>query len=239
MHATLARGKWLVSANLASSAEGKQILSGISHIVSCPRPAWVFLVIFFLLHRFASRFSSPPSVFFRRHGALVGSPAGNPRFDVLQGDSADGQPPGKTRQGPDVPHIAVPGAGLDAGPDQVDPALRRPADQVALRVVLRERQVPPFAGGDPADLAAQVLHPSSRQFLVDRVQAAAYLLAVSFEDGIVDSGVVGTVQIVPDSRQRLLSAAFGTSGAHGKSYRNGRRNRRVTSSGDNQFEKAA
>jgi len=36
---------------------------GISHWVSCPRPAWAFFLIFFLVHRFASRFSSPPSFF--------------------------------------------------------------------------------------------------------------------------------------------------------------------------------
>jgi hypothetical protein len=31
-------------------------LTGIPHLVSGPRPAWVFFVIFFLLHRFASPF---------------------------------------------------------------------------------------------------------------------------------------------------------------------------------------
>ena len=33
------------------------VLFGISHLVSCPRPAWAFFLIFFLLHRFASPFS--------------------------------------------------------------------------------------------------------------------------------------------------------------------------------------
>ena len=78
MHAALTQGQRLMSANLVSSAEGKQILSGISHMASCPRPAWVFFVIFFLLHRFASRFSSPPSVFSRRgrcFDAILGSNA--------------------------------------------------------------------------------------------------------------------------------------------------------------------
>src|ERR1035437_11004484 len=32
-------------------------------MVSCPRPAWIFFVILFPLHRFASPFSSPPPVF--------------------------------------------------------------------------------------------------------------------------------------------------------------------------------
>jgi hypothetical protein len=38
-------------------------LAGISHLDSGPRPAWAFFLILFLLHRFASPFSSPPIVF--------------------------------------------------------------------------------------------------------------------------------------------------------------------------------
>src|ERR1700677_1696971 len=42
------------------------ISSGISHLVYCPRTAWVFFVIFFPCNRYASHFSRPPSVFSRR-----------------------------------------------------------------------------------------------------------------------------------------------------------------------------
>ena len=41
-------------------------LIDISHLVSCLRPAWTFFVILFLLHRFASLFSSPLPVFLWR-----------------------------------------------------------------------------------------------------------------------------------------------------------------------------
>ncbi len=40
------------------------------------------------------------------------------------------------------------------------------------------------------------------------VKTAAYLLAVSFEDGIVNFGRGGTVQGVSDAPYRLLPAAF-------------------------------
>jgi hypothetical protein len=42
------------------------ILTRISHLVSCPRPARVFFVIFFLLHRFASRFFVSVAFSFRK-----------------------------------------------------------------------------------------------------------------------------------------------------------------------------
>ena len=35
---------------------GEAIIADISHMVSCPRPAWAFFVIFVLLHRFARTF---------------------------------------------------------------------------------------------------------------------------------------------------------------------------------------
>jgi len=56
--------------------DGKRQLIGISHLVCCPRPAWVAFVILCLLHKFASHFSSPPSVFVRRgwcFDAILGS----------------------------------------------------------------------------------------------------------------------------------------------------------------------
>jgi len=37
--------------------------SGISHLVSCPRPTWALFVILFLFQRFASPFSSPPPIY--------------------------------------------------------------------------------------------------------------------------------------------------------------------------------
>ena len=37
----------------SGAPEEVEIRSDISHLVSCPRPAWTFSVIFFLLHRFA------------------------------------------------------------------------------------------------------------------------------------------------------------------------------------------
>jgi len=43
-------------------------LTEISHLGSCPRPAWAFFVIFFLLHRFASHFCSPFSAFLWQRG---------------------------------------------------------------------------------------------------------------------------------------------------------------------------
>src|ERR1017187_8106014 len=47
------------------------VLFGISHMVSCPRPAWAFFVIFFLLHRFARSFSNPSPVFLWHRGRFV------------------------------------------------------------------------------------------------------------------------------------------------------------------------
>jgi hypothetical protein len=48
--------------------------------------------------------------------------------------------------------------------------------------------------------------------LMDRLARAglssAYLLAVSFEDGIVDFGRVGTAQVVPDASEHLLPGAL-------------------------------
>src|ERR1035437_9555954 len=38
------------------------VLVGISHLIVCPRSTWGVFLIFFLLHRFASPFSRPPSV---------------------------------------------------------------------------------------------------------------------------------------------------------------------------------
>src|SRR5271170_6077391 len=46
-------------------------LFGISHLASCSRPAWTFFLIFFLLHRFARTFSSPPSVFLSYRGCTA------------------------------------------------------------------------------------------------------------------------------------------------------------------------
>ena len=40
-------------------------------MVSCPRPAWAFFVIFFLLHRFARSFSNPSPVFLWHRGRFV------------------------------------------------------------------------------------------------------------------------------------------------------------------------
>jgi hypothetical protein len=54
------------------------IYTDISHVVSCPRTAWVVFVIFCLLPDYASLFSSPLSVFVRRgrcFDAIVGSNA--------------------------------------------------------------------------------------------------------------------------------------------------------------------
>ena len=92
------------------------------------------------------------------------------------------------------------------------------ANQRAVRVFC-ERQMPAFLGRDPADLPAQITRLPSRLFLVGRVQAEAYLLAVFLEDGIVDSRCVGAAQVVPDVVQRLFpDAAFGGSGLHGRLY---------------------
>ncbi len=44
------------------------IQPGISHLISRPRTAWAFFVIFRLLHRFASLFSSPLPAFLWRRG---------------------------------------------------------------------------------------------------------------------------------------------------------------------------
>src|ERR1017187_9296343 len=45
----------------------EEISTGISHMVSCPRPAWAFFVILFLFHRFARTFfQSVPVILWHR-----------------------------------------------------------------------------------------------------------------------------------------------------------------------------
>ena len=61
-------GNSFAGSNPVPSAQ--PILTDISHLVSCLGPAWTLFVIFFQLHRFASPFSSPPSVFLWHRGAL-------------------------------------------------------------------------------------------------------------------------------------------------------------------------
>jgi hypothetical protein len=58
---------------------------------------------------------------------------------------------------------------------------------------------------------------ASPQFLVEGAHAEAYLLAVSFEGGIVDFSRVGAIQVVPDALQRLFPVpAVDGSGLHGE-----------------------
>jgi hypothetical protein len=67
---------------------GDGVLADISHMVSCPRTAWVVFVIFCLLPDYASLFSSPLSVFVRRgrcFDAIVGSNAIFRFLDVCNG----------------------------------------------------------------------------------------------------------------------------------------------------------
>jgi hypothetical protein len=56
---------------------------------------------------------------------------------------------------------------------------------------------------------------SSHWFPMLGVKTAAYLLAVSFEDGIVNFGRGGTVQGVSDAVQRLLPTALSGGGQSG------------------------
>jgi len=68
----------LIRSALWQHWELRSLLADISHVVSCPRTAWVVFVIFCLLPDYASLFSSPLSVFVRRgrcFDAIVGSNA--------------------------------------------------------------------------------------------------------------------------------------------------------------------
>ena len=69
------------------------------------------------------------------------------------------------------------------------------------------------------------------------LDAAAYLLAVSFEDDIVDFNCVGAMQVVPDVLQRLFpDPAFDDGGLHRQLYTGEPPERRVTGSGDERIK---
>jgi hypothetical protein len=72
------------------------------------------------------------------------------------------------------------------------------------------------------------------------LDAAAYLLAVSLEDGIVDFSRVGAIQVVPDVLQRLFpDPALDGGGLHRRLYMGEPPGQRVTGLGDKRFENLA
>jgi hypothetical protein len=73
-----------------------------------------------------------------------------------------------------------------------------PPDQGPGGIELREGKPSSILAGQPADLLSQFFQPPSRQILVGSAETAAYLLAVSLEDGIVDARRGGTIEVVPD-----------------------------------------
>jgi len=123
-------------------------------------------------------------------GRTVGVVMGlHPVLHLPSSDVVDRDTPEKRGQLIDGGFTALAGTGFECGGGHIQPALGQSADKLPLLlalVVLGEGQQPGIISGDSVHLTAQFGELATGQFLVSRLETAANLLAITFEQGIVN-----------------------------------------------------
>src|ERR1017187_5355276 len=113
----------------------------------------------------------------------------NPVLHLPSSDVVDCDAPEERGQLIDGGFTALAGPGFERRGSHIQPALGQSANQLALRltlVVLGEGQLLGIIAGDSVNLTAQFGELATGQFLVSRLETAANLLAITFEQGIVN-----------------------------------------------------
>jgi len=113
----------------------------------------------------------------------------HPVLHLPSSDVVDRDAPEERGQLIDGGFAALAGPGFERRGSHIQPALGQSADQLALLLallVLGEGQLPGISCGDSVHLTAQFGELATGQFLVGRLETAANLLAIAFEQGIVN-----------------------------------------------------